>query len=88
MLCCVSGGTPIPVSATVEPKDHRVVAAGVDRDAQQDLAAMGELDGIAHQVDEDLAEPPGVSDHHVRHVGVNVEIELQPLLVGPHRQGL
>ena len=34
-----------------------------------DLALLGELDGVADQVDEDLPQPAGVADQRVGHVG-------------------
>ena len=34
-----------------------------------DLAALGELDGVADEVDDDLPQPAGIADEHVGHVG-------------------
>ena len=36
-----------------------------------DLAALGELDGVADQVDEDLPQAPGIADQRVGHVGAD-----------------
>ena len=43
--------------------------------------ALGELDGVADQVDEDLPQPAGVADQVVGDVGRDVAGQLQPLLV-------
>ena len=42
----------------------------------------GELDGVAHQVDEHLAQPRGVALHAFGHVGGDVDDELQPFFGG------
>jgi hypothetical protein len=45
------------------------------------LALVGELDGVAHEVHEDLAEPPGVAEDRPRYLGKNAAAEFEPLLV-------
>jgi hypothetical protein len=50
------------------------------------LALLGELDGVAHQVDEDLAEPPGVAHQGVGHVRGDAAGQPQALLAGAHGQ--
>ena len=50
-------------------------------DAKHDLAPLGELDGVAHQVDDDLAEAVGVAREGIGHVGRDVVGQLQPFLV-------
>ena len=52
----------------------------------EDLAALGELDGVADEVDQDLAEAAGVADQGVGHVVGDVEGQLQALLVGPQAE--
>ena len=48
-----------------------------------DFAFVGELDGVAHQIDQHLAEPQRVTPHCHRHVRVDVEKQLQILPRGP-----
>ena len=58
------------------------------RRVSDDLAALGELDGVADQVDEDLAEPDRVADQAVGDVGGDLAGQLQALGVGPEGQRL
>ena len=55
--------------------------------ADDHLARLGELDGVADQVEQHLAQPAGVADQGVGHVRLHVADQLQPLPVGPHGQG-
>ena len=55
--------------------------------AYDDLALLGELDGVAHQIEQHLPQPARVADQGVGHVGLDVAGQLQPLLVGAHGQG-
>ena len=84
-----SAGMPIPVSATAKRRmtllARRVSSRPTDDD---DLAALGELDGVADQVDQDLAQPAGVADQSVGNVGGDPAGQLQALGSGPQRQGL
>ena len=48
---------------------------------------VGELDGVADQVEQHLPQPAGVADQGVGHVRLHVADQLQPLPVGPHGQG-
>ena len=43
------------------------------------LAALGELDGVADQVEQDLLQPLRVGDHPVGDIGIEVELERQAL---------
>ena len=76
------GGMPMPVS-----RDGEVQADLVRRsrpftlDVDHDLAALGELDRVADQVDEDLPQPARVADEGVGHVGGDLAGQLQPLRV-------
>ena len=54
----------------------------------EDLAALGELDGVADQVDEHLPQPAGIADRDAGHVGQHVADELETLLFGAQRQRL
>ena len=55
--------------------------------AENYFAAPGEFDGVANQVDEDLAESAGVAQEPPRHFRLNAVGQLQPLFLGSHRQG-
>jgi hypothetical protein len=50
------------------------------------LALLRELDGVAHEVEEHLAEPAGVADQRIGHVLLDLADQFQPLLVGAHGQ--
>ena len=41
----------------------RWVIARFHRHANDDFAAMGELDGVADQIDDDLPQPPGIAEN-------------------------
>ena len=43
---------------------------------------LGELDGVAEEVDEDLAEARGVADHHARNRGVDAVGKSEALVAG------
>ena len=51
-----------------------------------DLTVVGELDGVAQQVGDDLPDAPGVAGHQRRRVAVDLHQQLQPLLVGLGRK--
>ena len=53
-----------------------------------DAAFLGELDGVADEVGDDLAEPHGVGFNHLRHVGGDGGAKLDALGVGARRQKL
>ena len=56
---------------------HAVQACGRQGplDPQAHLAGGRELDGIADQVDQDLAEPTPVTKHPVRHIGGHLPLQ-------------
>ena len=59
-------------------------AVGVDRlaaDGHNDLAAFGEFDGVADQIDHDLPQAIGIADDDRGHFGPDVVDQLEPLLV-------
>jgi hypothetical protein len=58
------------------------------RHVHDDLATFGELDGVAHEVDQDLPQAHGVADEPIRHLGTNAQHQLKVLLIGAHRQRL
>ncbi len=51
-------------------------------DEHHHFAALGELDGVADQIDEDLPQANRVADHEIRHVRRDVAGQLQILGVG------
>ena len=55
-------------------------------DGQHHLAVLGELDGVADEIHDHLAQAAGVADHGGRHVGRDVADQLQSLLVRPGGQ--
>ncbi len=50
------------------------------------LAPVGELDRVAHQVEQHLPQPARIADQGVGHVRLDVPRQLQPLAVGPRGQ--
>ena len=61
---------------------------GLGVDANGDFALLGELDRVADQIDEDLADPPGIADEVVRDTRTNLVRELERLGVGERRERL
>ena len=57
----MSAGMPMPVSRTEKRSTASSSVSDTRLDPHGDLALVGELDGVAHQVDEDLAQPAGVA---------------------------
>ena len=79
----------MPVSRTAKCSQTSAVRrTAIAVDVDHHLALLGELDGVADQVDDDLPQPARVADQHVGHVGRNVAGQLQPLLLGPQGQRL
>ena len=60
----------------------------IESDVDHHLALLGELQGIADEIDDDLPQADRVPLEHVGHVGRHVASQLQPLLVGAGRQGV
>ena len=52
-----------------EAEQDPFIARGVHPHAHHDLAGLGELDGVADEVDKDLAQPPRVSFHRLGNFG-------------------
>src|SRR5207237_9308314 len=50
-------------------------------DGKTDLAFLGELDGVGHQVLEDLQQSPAIRVNRVRQIGVHVDVEVEALLL-------
>ena len=87
MARCLSAGIPIPVSATAKRRPTESPDGGCSLDGDDDLALLGEFDGIADEIDQDLTEPPRVPGQRVGHVGRDAAGQFQALGVGPLREG-
>ena len=63
------GGMPMPVSLTAKCRHDRSSPAELPTlDRDDHLALLGELDGVADQVDDDLAQPARIADQRIGHV--------------------
>ena len=82
------GGMPMPVSRTAKCSPTSSAVDVAARRSTHDLAALGELDGVADQVDQDLAQPAGSPTRAVGHVGGDVAGQLQALARGRAGQRL
>ena len=67
---------------SLRPSDRRLLQP----DAHHHLALLGELDGVAHQVGENLPQPSGVAPQSRRDGGLHQCAQFQALGVGPFRQ--
>jgi hypothetical protein len=77
-------GDAHPGVADLDP--HQVGPGRVHRHGHRHLAPLGELDGVAGQVGEHLAEAAGVAGDHPRDGRVDGDHQLQALLLGQRRQ--
>ncbi len=80
------GGDADPGVGDIESEDDLVKAGVFHRHIDDDLAAVGELDGVADQVDQDLAQAIVVADQRVRNIGGDPASQLEALGVRTHRQ--
>ena len=62
------------------------MASCLPRHAQHHLALLGKLDGVAEQIDENLAQASGVASQRVRHVRIDIDDQFEALLVRPQCQ--
>ncbi len=80
----------MPVSVTqMSSTRRRASPAGADLDgphADDDVAALGELDGVADQVDEDLAQPLGVAEDGGGHVRLDPPRQVDAFAMRGERQ--
>ena len=74
--------------ANAEPKTNIVLPPAGLVHTDHHLSLLGEFDGVADQICENLPQPPGVADHPVGDQRRDVTGKFQSLLVGPQRQGL
>ncbi len=78
----------MPVSVTLTQQGDVVGRLRLEPGADDDLAGLGELDGVAHQVEHDLAQAHRVADQRLGDVAVDLAGELEPLLVRAQGQRL
>ena len=64
-----------------EVQHHVLFRVGFPRHFQAHLPGLRELDGVADEVDDDLAQAAIVADHHVGHFGMDEAGQFQSLLV-------
>jgi len=83
---CFSAGMPMPVSDTVN-LSPLVAVPPVELDVDDHLAAVGELDGVADEVHEHLAEPPRIADDR-RGTSAGSGSPVERLLVGARASSL
>ena len=76
----------MPVSDTVNRSRTVGIRPVVDHDVDDHFAALGELDGVAHQVDQHLTQASGVAHERIGNVRSNAAGELQALLIRARRQ--
>ena len=71
------------------PKSEARCQRGRDGSAvhrHQDLAALGKFHCVANQVDQNLADPPGIAHHRVGQGRSHLARQLQTLLMGAQRR--
>ena len=69
--------------------DYQVLAIlCVQFGVQRDLAALGELDRVADEVDQHLADAAGITDQLLRQVGLDLEGQFKILFEGAQRERL
>ena len=59
----------------------------LDGDLDDDLSLCGEFDGVAHQIDQDLAQAAGIANHPFGHSVLHHIQQLKSLAVGLQGQG-
>ncbi len=54
-----------------------------DSNLQGYFSRIGKLNGVAHEVHDNLAQPVRITAGHLRHLGGHLAQEFQPFLVAP-----
>ena len=75
-----------PRVADREAQVHAVVGGERRGDRDHDLALIGELDGVADQIHQDLAEACGITTDGARHLGRHVGKQLEVFFARADRQ--
>ena len=83
IAACCSCGTPMPVSDTLNRSTASTVCLRLGFDGQHHLAVLGELDGVADEIRDDLAQAAGVAHQRGRHVGLDVADQFQSFAGAP-----
>ena len=83
------GSNADPTVLNLETQEQRTRVVFRHGGANDDLALLGELDGVADIVDEDLPQSQRVSAQHGRHRGVDFPDQRQPFFreLGAHQGG-
>ena len=63
--CCFSGGMPMPVSVTAKRSSTCSLAACLDLCMKHDLATLCEFDGVADEVEDDLAQAARITHQRI-----------------------
>ena len=82
--CCVGGDA----DAGVAHRERDLAGAGAGLDDDADAAGLGELDGVAGEVEQHLAQPRGVADDALGQPLVDVGGDLEALGLRARRQQL
>ena len=69
-----------------EVQANKVVRLLLGLDTNDDLSAFGELDRVAHEVDDDLPQTSGVAYQRIGHGRQNATRQLETLLFSPKCQ--
>jgi hypothetical protein len=72
--------------ADLDPDGRGAPARAGEARPDHDLAALGELHGVAGEVQENLADPAGIAAHPPGQVGVHARDQLETLVPGPARE--
>ena len=88
---CFSLGIPMPVSRTLNRSGRSFLRGVVRRrsseaDIDHDLALIGELDGVAHQVHHHLAKPAGIAEQAIGNIRRDTTGKFETLFGGAHRE--
>ncbi len=60
---------------------HFIVTERPFLDQNIDIAALGELDGVTHQVGDDLLQTQRIANNIIRYVVLDIERQLQPFIM-------
>ena len=74
--------------ARVDHFESQQIIVGQELDAHDHFSGIGEFDGVAHQVDQNLAQPHRIAAHFGRHIEPDIACQLEPLGVGARRANL
>ena len=74
--------------STIRKSDAFAARSRFGFDAQEDAALFRELDRVAHEIEQDLAQPVGISHHLVGDMARHMSRELDTLHMGARREEL